>query len=41
VIAFLGAGDAERPEDTYCTACRQLGDDDCDNCDRQIEVIDV
>lgn len=41
VIAFLGAGEKEAPEDAYCKACRELGDDDCANCDRQIEVIDV
>jgi len=41
MLAFLGAGDQEAPEDTYCKACRELGDNDCANCEREIEVIDV
>lgn len=41
VIAFLGADGQTSPQDTYCEACRQLGENDCDRCDRQIEVMDV
>ena len=41
VIGFLCGSEKEDPADAYCRACREAGDDDCDNCDRsQIKVID-
>lgn len=40
MIAFL-APDQINPEEAYCKACKELGENDCDNCDpTQIEVID-
>jgi hypothetical protein len=33
VLAFLGYGVKETPENRYCQACRELGEDDCANCD--------
>jgi len=29
------------PVDDYCAVCREMGDADCANCDRNIEVVDV
>jgi len=40
IIAFIGAeGKEDTPEHKYCKACRELGEDDCQNCEFNIEVI--
>lgn len=36
-LAKAGVG-ALSPEDDYCRACRDLGEDDCDNCVGEIKV---
>lgn len=41
VLSFLGLGRGQTIEDRYCQMCKDLGEDDCDNCDKNIEVIDV
>jgi hypothetical protein len=34
VLYFLGCGDeGQDPNEEYCRACRNLGEDDCANCD--------
>lgn len=38
VLYFLGAG-GEAPADDYCRACKELGEDDCATCTREIEVM--
>lgn len=35
VLNFLGYPDKPEPQEAYCQACRDLGEDDCANCDRK------
>jgi len=41
VIGYLEGEAGAAPSDDYCAACRDLGEDDCESCDRRIEVIDA
>jgi hypothetical protein len=34
VLHFLGCADKPDPHEAYCQVCRDLGEDDCANCDR-------
>jgi len=41
VIAALGGAEKPKPEDEYCAMCRQLGEDDCANCSKEIKSINL
>jgi hypothetical protein len=38
VLALLGCGEGDAPEDKYCKACKAAKKDDCGKCSKQIEI---
>jgi len=41
ILMLFDAFTEKDPTESYCDTCRELGEDDCANCDQNIEELNV